>query len=107
MQWDLGYQGIGLLILISVIFGVLAHLALARRTTAWMGVIASAAYFVGGLIASEWWFGWATEAELQPNINGLSFDEALLFGLLFAIGAVVATWLVTRSRASATHQPTD
>ena len=62
MQWDLGYQGIGLLILISVIFGVLAHLALARRTTAWMGVIASAAYFVGGLIASEWWFGWATEA---------------------------------------------
>jgi len=28
------------------------------------------------------WFGWADEEELQPNINGLSFDEVLLFMLL-------------------------
>jgi hypothetical protein len=106
VQWDLGFQGLGLLILMSVIFGVLVHLVLARRTTAWMGAIASAAYFVGGLLASEVWFGWATQEELQPNINGLSFDEALLIGLLFGAVAVFATWLVTRQRPEGGHQPT-
>ena len=27
-------------------------------------------YFVLGLLVSEAWFGWATEEELQPNIDG-------------------------------------
>lgn len=35
-------------------------------------------YFVAGILVSEVWFGWATEEELQPNIDGLSFDEVLL-----------------------------
>jgi hypothetical protein len=43
-------------------------------------------------------FGWATEADLQPNIDGLSFDEVLL-GLFIAVPAVlVARFLVGRSR---------
>jgi hypothetical protein len=96
MQWDLGIQGIGLLLVMSLGFGLVAHLALAGRTTNWMGVIASAAFFVVGLISSEVWFGWATVEELQPNIDGLSFDEALMAGLVAGILAVVGTWLLTR-----------
>lgn len=41
-------------------------------------LIATAVYFVAGLLISEWWFGWATAEELQPNIDGLSRDETLL-----------------------------
>jgi hypothetical protein len=96
MQWDLGLQGISLLLVMSLGFGLVAHLAFAGRTTNWMGVIASAAFFVAGLVSSEVWFGWATVEELQPNIDGLSFDEALLAGLVAGALAVVATWLLTR-----------
>jgi hypothetical protein len=53
-------------------------------------------YFVSGLFISEVWFGWATEAELQPNIDGLSFDEVLLIGLAPVIIVVVVAWYVRR-----------
>ena len=53
-------------------------------------------YFAAGLFISEVWFGWATEAELQPNIDGLSFDEVLLIGLVPGILVVLVTWYVTR-----------
>ena len=46
-------------------------------------------------------FGWATADDLQPNIDGLSFDEVLLFGLVPGIVAVVVTWFAARSRSSA------
>ena len=49
-----------------------------KATTRWLWLIAAAGYFVGGLFISEVWFGWATQEELQPNIDGLSFDEVLL-----------------------------
>jgi hypothetical protein len=98
MQWDLGLQGLGLLVVMSIAFGVVAHLVVATFTTRWLWLIAAAAYFVVGLFISEVWFGWATEAELQPNIDGLSFDEVLLGGIVSGIVAVVVTWFVTRSR---------
>jgi hypothetical protein len=41
-------------------------------------------------------FGWATVEDLLPNIDGLSFDEVLLIGLIPGIVAVVVTWYVTR-----------
>jgi hypothetical protein len=49
--------------------------------------------FVGGLFVSE---VWATQEELQPDIDGLSFDEVLLFGLVSGIMTVLVTWYVTR-----------
>ena len=98
MQWDLGLVGLGLLALMSLGFGLIAQLAVGRLTTQWLWAIAGATYFVAGLIISEMWFGWATHAELQPNIDGLSFDEVLLIGLVPGILAVVATWYATRSR---------
>jgi hypothetical protein len=96
MRWDLGLQGLGLLIVMSLGFGVVAQLVVGRATTRWLWLLAAAGYFAGGLFVSEVWFGWATQEELQPNIDGLSFDEALLFGLVSGIMTVLVTWYVTR-----------
>ncbi len=52
---------------------------------------------------SEVWFGWATGAELQPNIDGLSFDETLLLSPLFGLGAVAATWVLNRTSLRSGH----
>ena len=75
---------------------MIAQLVMGRATTRWLWLIAAAGYFVGGLFISEAWFGWATQEELQPNIDGLSFDEVLLIGLVPGIVAVLVTRQVTR-----------
>ena len=103
MQWDLGLQGIGLLAAMSLGFGVVAQLLFGRSTTRWLWLIAATAYLLGGLVASEVWFGWATQAELQPNIDGLSFDEALLAGLVSGVVAVLLTRFVTRPQSRSAH----
>lgn len=104
MQWDLGVQGLGLLIGMSMAFGLIAHVVAGRHTTRWMGVIAAAGYFVGGLFISEVWFGWATAEDLQPNIDGLSFDEVLLIGLVPGVVTVLVTRYLSRR---ARRIPTD
>jgi hypothetical protein len=96
MQWDLGPQGVMLLLGMSLVFGVFAHLVGGRATTRWLGPIAAATFFVAGLLTSEVWFGGATGEDLQPNIDGLSFDEVLLMGLLAGITSVLVTRYVTR-----------
>jgi hypothetical protein len=96
MEWDLGLQGLGLLLLMSLGFGVIAQVVMGKATTRWLGAIAAVTYFISGLFTSEVWFGWATGEDLQPNIDGLSFDEVMLVGLLTGIVSVVATWYVTR-----------
>ena len=75
MEWDLGLRGLGLLLAMSVGFGIVAQLVMWRATTHWLWLIGALAYFASGLLVSEVWFGWATEEDLQPNIDGLSFDE--------------------------------
>ena len=100
MQWDLGAQGLALLGAMSLGFGVVAGLVagggLVRRL--WSIAITTVACFVVGLLTSEVWFGWATEEELQPNIDGLSSDEVLLSGIVTTTLVV----LVTRRLA---HRP--
>lgn len=100
MQWDLGLVGLGLLVAMSLGFGLIAQLLGGRATTRWLWLIAAATYFVSGLFISEVWFGWATEEELQPNIDGLSFDEVLLIGLIPGVAAVLITRYVIRRRRS-------
>jgi hypothetical protein len=95
MTWDLGLAGVGLLLAMSLGFGVLAQVLAGRGRTRRLWLISSASFFVSGLVTSEIWFGWATEADLQPNIDGLSFDEALLLGLLAGVASVVVTRYVT------------
>lgn len=97
MQWDLGLKGFGVLLGMSAGFGLVAQLLWGRRTR-WMWLISGGTYLVAGLFISEVWFGWATEEELQPNIDGLSFDEVFLLGLLAASISVIVTRRVLRNR---------
>ena len=103
MQFDLGLQGVGILLVISLGFGLAAQV-LARARTHWMWLVAAAGWFVGGLFASEVLWGSATEEEIQPIIDGLALDESLLGGLIVGTLVVVAAWLMTGNRRI--HGPT-
>ena len=96
MELDLGLQGLGILVGVSLIFGVAAQLLLGRGSTPWLWLIGAVAWFIGGLVMSEVVFGTATEQELQPIIDGLAFDESLLGGLIVGVPVVLVTWFVTR-----------
>ena len=100
MEWDLGLRGLGLLLLMSAAFAAVAQLAMWRTTTHWIWLIAGGTYFLSGLFVSEVWFGWATEEDLQPNIDGLSFDEVLMLATLAGIASVVVTWFFARRNVS-------
>jgi hypothetical protein len=98
MQWDLGFEGLALLGAMSLGFGLVAGLAagkdLAHRL--WTAVVTTVACLGAGLVTSEVLFGWATEEELQPNIDGLSRDEVLLSSALITVLVVVAMRYVAR-----------
>lgn len=96
MDYDLGITGLGLLIVIALIFGGIAQLIFWRVASHWMWLIGAVAFFVGGLVASEIIFSWATENDLQPLIDGLLLDEALLGGIILGVPVVLVTWWLTR-----------
>ena len=99
MNYDLGLQGLALLVIPALVFGLVAQLIVWRSATHWMWLIASVAWFIGGMFASEVLFGAeTTEENLQPLIDGLLLDEAMIGGLVAGLVAVAATWLVTRPR---------
>jgi hypothetical protein len=97
VEFDLGVQGLGVLLALALGFGIIAQV-LFRKATRWMWLIAAAAYFAGGLFVSEVLYAGATEQEIQPVIDGLAFDEALLFSLVPGIAAVLAAWVLLRNR---------
>lgn len=96
MRWDLGIAGLWLLAAMSLGFGLIAHWIVGKGLTRWLWLFAATAYFAAGLLVSEAWFGWATEEELQPNIDGLSFDEVQLVTLAGPVAALIARYLVRR-----------
>lgn len=97
MIYDLGMQGLALLIVPALLFGLVAQLIVWRSATHWMWLIGAVAWFVGGLFASEVLFGAeTTEENLQPLIDGLLWDEALIGGLVVGVIAVAASWFATR-----------
>jgi hypothetical protein len=96
MVWDLGLQGIGVLALMSLALGVFTQVVFWGVAPRWLWLAATAASFVLGVIISEVWFGWATEAELQPNIDGLSFDEVLLGFLATGLLVLMARFMFAR-----------
>ena len=83
MLWDQGFKVLGFLLFMSVAFGFIAHAVAGRATTGWLWPIASAAYFVGGLLS----------------------DEGLQFGLLLGIASIFVTWFVTRRRRGHRARP--
>jgi hypothetical protein len=94
MEFDLGIQGLGILLALAIGVGLVAQF-LPSAGTRWSGVIAGAAAFVGGLIVSEVMFAGATEAELQPVIDGLAFDEALFGSIIAGLVAILVTRYAT------------
>jgi hypothetical protein len=103
MQYDLGLSGLGLLVVTAMGFGVVAQLVAGRAGGAWMWLIGAVAWFIGGLVASEAIWGRATVQELQPMIDGLLLDEAMLGGFVLGVPAVLATWFL--GRRGAVHRP--
>jgi hypothetical protein len=106
MQWDLGVNGLLYLAAMSLAFGVLAALLVGNDTAyrLWAGAITAVACFGIGLFVSEVMCGWATEEELQPNIDGLSRDEALLSSVVTTVIVVLAMrYLAHRSERGASH----
>lgn len=101
MHWDLGFWGLALLALMSLVFGLVFHLIVGSKVVRWIWV-AAASYFLAGLLVSEVWFGWATGDDLQPNIDGLSFDEVNLVTLVGLIAALILRKFAKKRRAAAT-----
>jgi hypothetical protein len=90
-----------MLVLMSLVLGVFTQILFWGTSSRWLWVPVSVAFFVLGLFISEVWFGWATEAELQPNIGGLSFDEVLLGFMVAAAVIVLVRILVARGHRHA------
>jgi hypothetical protein len=102
MQWDLGWQGVGLLIVMSLGFSLIARALAGRGMNRRLWPVAAVVYLVAGVFTSEVWFGWATEEELQPNIDGVSFDEVLLmYVVLTIVTIVIARYVRRRQRGRA------
>ncbi|MET4589878.1 hypothetical protein ABIA70_001475 [Arthrobacter sp. 754] len=99
MRWDLGIGGLALLTAMALGFGLITHLIVGKGLTRWLWLFSAVVYFVAGILVSEVWFGWATEEELQPNIDGLSFDEVLLMMMLAGLLAALAGRYVLRRKA--------
>ena len=91
MQWDMGFQGLVVLGAISLGFGMVAGLVVGhgRAYRLLASAITTVACFGVGLVTSEVLFGWATEEDLQPNIDGLSRDEVLLSCVLTTVVVVL------------------
>jgi hypothetical protein len=96
MVFDMGLTGLGILAALALGFGALAQVITWRSGTRWMWLVAAVGWFIGGLFVSEVMFATYAEAEIQPIIDGLAFDEALLGGLVVGLAVALATWFVTR-----------
>jgi formate hydrogenlyase subunit 3/multisubunit Na+/H+ antiporter MnhD subunit len=92
MQWNVGLEGLALMGAVALGFAVIAALLVGvdNRRRLLAAAVTAVACFGVGLLTSEWLFGWATEEELQPNIDGLSRDEVLLSSLLTTVVVVLA-----------------
>ena len=96
MRFDLGFEGLGWLVVIAVAFGVIAQF-LGTSRTRWLWLIGAIGWFVGGLFMSEVLFGTATIDEVQPIIDGLALDESALGGLIVGVATVIVTRYLTGS----------
>lgn len=106
MEWDLGLEGLGVLAAMSLGFGVLAAFIVGGSTAYRLtgAATTTVACFAIGLLVSEWLFGWATEEELQPNVDGLSRDEVLLSSVITtAVVVLVMRRIGRRTGAGPRH----
>jgi hypothetical protein len=102
MQYDLGLTGLGILVIFSLAFGLVAQIG-GRAETPWLWLVGALGWFVGGLYMSEVVFATATIDEIQPIVDGLAFDEALLGGLVGGICAAIVARFITGSSPFGQH----
>jgi cation transport ATPase len=101
VEWDLGVEGVAVLLVMSLALGAFTQAVFWHHAERWLWLAVAALMFVIGLFVSEVLFGWATEEDLQPNIDGLSFDEV---AVTFLVGVIVV--LVARAFAwRRSHRP--
>jgi hypothetical protein len=107
MEWDLGLRGLAVLGAMSLGFGVFAGLVVGKSVAyrLWATAITTVACFGVGLVTSEVVFGWATEEELQPNIDGLSRDEVLLSSALTTAVVILAMRYLRRRAGGPETEP--
>jgi hypothetical protein len=92
---------------LAVVAGLLVDGDWPRRLK--VAAIDAVACVAVGALTSEWLFGWATEEQLQPNVDGLSRDEVLLSGILTTVAVVVVARVLAdragaaRGRARSAH----
>lgn len=99
MTWDLGPAGLATLAGMALGFGIFTQVVFLGRGRRWLWLVAAVLIFGAGIAISEVWFGWATGDELQPNIDGLSFDEVLL-GYAVGVPAVLIARYLDGRRAA-------
>ena len=94
MEWDVGLWGLALLVGMAAVFAFAIRLIERDEARPWMWLADAAIYVVIAILVSEGWFGWATEEDLQPNVDGVSFDEVFLLATMAAAGtSALVRWL--------------
>jgi hypothetical protein len=96
MTYDIGSTGQIILLGFAFGFGAIAQLILGRSRSSWLWLAGAVGWAAGAIFASEVLFATATVDEIQPIIDGLAFDEALLGGLIGGVVLVAIAWLVAR-----------
>jgi len=108
MTFEIGNYGLQIVIGFGLAFGAAAQLAAGADAKRWLWGIGWLGWVAGALFASEVLFGKATVDEIQPIIDGLAYDEALLGGLVGGLIFFLAAWFVTRvpsGAATGHHAP--
>jgi hypothetical protein len=93
MNFDLGSTAQQIVIFYAIGFGAVAQLLIGQRGPNWIWLAGALGWLAGALFASEVLFSSATIDEIQPMIEGLAYDEALLGGLVTGLLAVAAAVL--------------
>ena len=96
MTYDIGGTGFTILVAFSVGFGAIAQLIVGRSRSSWLWLAGAIGWAAGAIVASEGLVGSMTAAEIQPIIDGLAFDEALLGGLIGGVLFVALAWSLAR-----------
>ena len=100
MQFNLGSTAQVIVIFFAIGFGAVAQLVAGARASRWVWLAGAIGWLVGAVFMSEVLFATATVDEVQPIIDGLAFDEALLGGLVGGLVGAGLTWAVTRAEVA-------
>ena len=106
MVYDIGNYGTQILLGFALGFGAIAQVLAGRSANRWLWLAGVVGWLGGGIVASEVLVGTMTAEEIQPIIDGLAFDEALLGGLVGGIVTFLAArFLTPRSSPAPTSHP--